>query len=65
MSDSLQDPDASFPGVPLMLLEELERRFPDKCPDPSTPDRQVWINAGAVSVTRFLRQMFNIQQEST
>lgn len=57
------DPDERFPLVPLALLEELERRFPDRCPDPTTPDRQVWLAAGAVQVTRFLRQMYQLQNE--
>jgi hypothetical protein len=37
------------------LVDCLGRLFPDRCPDPSTPDRQVWIDAGSAYVVRTLK----------
>jgi hypothetical protein len=51
------DDEFNFPSVPLALLEELERQFPDKVLDPklSEPDRL--ILTGKVLLIRFLREM--------
>jgi hypothetical protein len=50
-----RDPEERFPRVPLDLLEELERCFPDKCPALTAEDRDVWAMAGSVRVVRLLR----------
>jgi len=51
------------PYVPLELLEWLEETYPDRCPDETTPERRVWINAGAAKVVRKLRAMYERQRE--
>ena len=51
------DINDSFPSVPKDLLEALEERFPDRLPDLSTPERDVWAQIGGIAVIRFLREM--------
>jgi hypothetical protein len=48
--------------IPEDLLRELERRFPDQCPEPTMTDREVWMAVGATKVVRLLRSYFNEQQ---
>jgi len=58
-------PKAKLPFVSLELITWLEETFPDKCPSENTPDRKVWIQAGAASVVRKLRKIHEEQQENT
>lgn len=51
----------AFPQVPKELLEELEKRFPDRVPDPTACPK---VSFGNVQVIRFLRTQFNQQQEN-
>jgi len=37
------------------LVRALEELYPDRCPDPSTSDRDIWIAVGAAQVVRLLR----------
>lgn len=54
----------SLPVIPEDLLEELEERFPDRCPSPSMSDREIWMEVGAQQVIRLLRAEFNRQNEN-
>lgn len=51
--------DKRFPRVPKELLDELEKRFPDRVPDPNVCPKEAY---GAVKVIRFLRSQLNLQQ---
>jgi|26BtaG_2_1085354.scaffolds.fasta_scaffold03654_2 hypothetical protein len=53
-----------LPEVPEDLLLALEERYPDRAPDGTEQERQVWINAGSVKVIRQLRNAFNEQNET-
>lgn len=53
--------EKNFPQVPKELLEELERRFPDRVPDPTACPKVAY---GNVLVVRLLRSKFNQQQET-
>ena len=53
-----------FPTVPEALLKELDRLFPERCPDPNLSDREVWIKVGQREVVRFLLKKFEIQNEN-
>jgi hypothetical protein len=46
------------------LLEYLERIYPDKCPEPATPEREIWIAVGRATLVRHLRRLF-IKQTAT
>lgn len=58
----MMDLDA-FPPVPDVLVQALERLFPDRCPEIDTPDRHVWHYAGQVAVVRYLRHQYEEQQQ--
>ena len=53
-----------FPTVPEALLRELDRRFPERCPDPKDSDREIWIEVGRRQVVRFLLKQFEIQNQN-
>ena len=53
------------PAISRLLVEHLERLYPDRSPDPSTPDRKVWVDAGAVQVVRYLRRVLTQQEQNT
>jgi len=43
-----------FPAIPDELLVALAREFPDRCPTRGMTVEEVWLAAGAASVTRWL-----------
>ena len=53
-----------FPEVPKALLEQLEYLYPDRCPQVSSSEREVWLATGAVQVVRLLRHHYEKQNES-
>jgi hypothetical protein len=59
LNQEAEDPNANFPAVPLPLLEELEKRYPDRCPRPDASDREIWMAVGRAQVVLFLREMSN------
>jgi hypothetical protein len=46
------------------LLEALAEKFPDKCPNPTDSERAVWMQVGAASVVRYLRDQRRRQKEA-
>lgn len=50
----------TFPPIPRDLLDELERRFPDRMPDSTNTD-ELLRKQGNVQVVRFLRKQFDLQ----
>jgi hypothetical protein len=53
-----------FPVVSKELIEELEKRFPDRSPDLSTPIDEIRYKSGQVSVVKLLRSMFDVQNRN-
>ena len=53
-----------FPKVPKELLEELEKCFPDICPEVDLSIEAIRVKQGQVSVIRFLRAIFNKQTQN-
>ena len=45
------------------LIENLEERFPDRGPRIHQTEREIWMDAGAAFVVRFLRQEFERQRQ--
>jgi|TARA_B100001540_G_C15551335_1_gene526027 hypothetical protein len=43
-----------FPPIDERLVAALAAKFPDRCPDLQTEDKQVWFNAGRADVVRWL-----------
>lgn len=53
-----------LPQVTPELMEYLETICPDAAPSITTTDREVWWNAGKVSLVRHLRSIFDEQQQT-
>jgi hypothetical protein len=53
-----------FPIVDSELLAALVEKFPDRCPDVSTPVDEVRARAGEQRVIRFLARVFDDQNEN-
>jgi hypothetical protein len=53
-----------FPPIPTVLLEELEKRFPDRMPDSSDSHDVIRFKQGQVSVIRFLRTLYDSQNQN-
>lgn len=51
----------SIPSIPKALLEELEKRYPDKCPELGESMDQIRMKQGQVSVIRLLRAAYEFQ----
>lgn len=56
--------NSKFPNIPKELLEALEKRFQDKAPDLQDTIDAVRYQSGQVSVVRFLRHQFNLQNQN-
>lgn len=39
------------------LIDLLDERFPERCPDPGDSERSIWIAVGARQVVRMLRSL--------
>ena len=55
---------STFPPINKGLLEALEKRFPDRCPEEALTDQQVRVKMGNVAVIRFLRTEYNRQNKT-
>lgn len=53
-----------FPLIPKELLEELEKRFPDRLPDKAVPYEDYILRQGAISVVRLLKHQFDLQNQN-
>lgn len=55
---------SEIPKIDKSLIDILDRNFPDKAPDISATDREVWVRVGAVMVVRFLKAIKDEQDEN-
>jgi hypothetical protein len=55
--------DDLFPPVDEALVKKLEELFPEKCPDITATDREIWTYVGSRSVVRMLRAVYLEQQQ--
>lgn len=53
-----------FPNISKELLDELEKRFPDRLPEAHTTHENYLLKQGQVSVVRLLRHQFNLQNQN-
>ena len=53
-----------LPVIPKDLLDALEHRFPERCPEPEWSDREIWMRVGERRVIRLLRRAYEQQQEN-
>ena len=56
--------ESKLPVIDQALLDYLERMFPDRCPDINNDMSVVWFKAGAASVARHLRAVYEQQNEN-
>lgn len=54
--------DTTIPDVPMGLLVELEKRFPDRAPNLTDTVDAIRFRSGEVNIIRFLRMHHNRQQ---
>ena len=45
------------------LIEELARIFPNRCPDPTDSDRDIWMKVGAQQVISYLKYAAEQQEK--
>ena len=57
--------DGILPPINKEWVEELEKLFPDKAPDLSLTEKEVFFKSGQVSVVRFLKEQFLRQNDLT
>lgn len=56
--------NSKFPAIPKAVLDEISKRFPDTMPDSSESLDQIRFQQGQVSVVRFLKHQFNLQNQN-
>lgn len=56
-----QSDDIFVPGLSQALLDALDRLHPERCPDTSDTDREIWVKVGQRKVVRFLHEQFKRQ----
>lgn len=54
----------NLPVISKELLENLESRFPDRAPDIKDDIDTIRFRSGQVSVVRFLRHQFELQNQN-
>ena len=52
------------PPISQELITFLDARYPDQVPNPEETDRQIWRRVGNVEVVRFLKRLFEEQNEN-
>lgn len=59
----MASPMKNFPEVSKALLDALDKRFPDRCPNEGMNDREIWMEVGCRRVVRFLQSVYQEQNE--
>lgn len=52
-----------FPSIDERFVSALAEQFPDKSPDLTQEEKEVWFKAGQASVVRWLRIKYEEQQD--
>lgn len=55
--------DDLFPPLDEAVVNKLEELFPEKCPDITASDREIWMYVGSRAVVRMLRSVYLEQQQ--
>lgn len=61
---TIRNNDRPFPSIPKVLLDALNERFPERCPDVLWNDREIWLKCGERRLVRFLNSEFARQNEN-
>lgn len=54
-----------LPVYSVDLIKELDEMYPERCPDLSLSDREIWARAGQRSVVRFLLSLIQDNAEAS
>ena len=54
----------SIPIITQELIDYLQRKFPDQCPNISDSDRKIWTDTGASLVIKHLQRVKEDQEEN-
>jgi hypothetical protein len=60
---SLDTTMRTVPYIDKDIVEYLDKMFPNKVPDVSLTDRQIWMKVGNVEVVSFLQRLLKEQEE--
>ncbi len=55
--------ESLWPPIDEALIKRLEEVFPEKCPDLTQDDREIWHYVGQRAVVRMLRAIYLEQQD--
>lgn len=55
------DPDLQVPSLTPELIRHLDRRFPERCPDPADSEREIWMKAGERRFVLWLKSQLQLQ----
>jgi len=52
------------PYIEGSIIKYLDELYPDKAPDITMEEKQIWFNAGQVAVVRHLKDQYRLQEET-
>ena len=52
------------PYIEEPIIKYLDELYPDKAPDITMEEKQIWFNAGQVAVVRHLKDQYRLQEET-
>lgn len=55
---------SDLPPIPKDLLDALDSKFPERCPEVSWSDREVWVRTGERLVIRYLKRVYEEQNRN-
>jgi len=55
--------ESLWPPIEEALIKKLEEVFPEKCPEITASDREIWTYVGSRMVVRMLRAIYLEQQD--
>jgi hypothetical protein len=64
MAKTKERQEDSFPPISKALMNELERRCPEKCPELGMSDREIWFYAGQRQIVRLIAEAYKEQNEN-
>lgn len=54
----------SFPPISKALVGALEERCPEKCPELTMTEKEIWFYAGQRQIVRLLKKAYEEQNET-
>lgn len=54
----------SFPPISKALVDALEERCPEKCPELTMTEKEIWFYAGQRQIVRLVKKAYEEQNET-